>query len=100
MSYDVDKVTELAGTDHEDRFTVDADQEANGIDWFIPNAKCLAPTYRPPTASAGYGKVIYSIDVRGTPVSSDLVEILIGMFEEYPPGSGNGHCKLTRPPRT
>lgn len=99
MSFAQDSTTPIDGTDHNDRFQIDANQEANGIDWLIPNDKCLAPVYRPPVASGGYGKVIYSIDVRGTARSSDLVSVIIGMFEEYPPGSGNGHCKLTRPPR-
>lgn len=98
-SYEVDNSTELPGTKHTEVITVNADQENKGIDWFIPNDKCLKPTYRPPTSSAGYGKAIYSINVRGTLVSSDLVEVVIGMFEEYPAGSGNNHCQLTRPPR-
>ncbi|HCS43815.1 MAG TPA: hypothetical protein DIW52_13465 [Pseudomonas sp.] len=100
QSYAVDNVTELPDTDHDEQIEVTSDQERDGIDWFIPNDRCLMPTYRPPISSAGIGKVQYSITVRGTPVWSDLAAVYIGVFEEYPAGSGNAHCKLTRPPRT
>lgn len=99
MSYAADQVTELKGTGYPDTFTVSKEQEDKGIDWFVPNDRCLAPIYRPGIESGGFGKVIYSLDVRGTIHRSDLVPLLIGMFEEFPKGSGNGHCQLTRPPR-
>ena len=83
---------EITGTDHAETLTVSADEETNGINWFVPYDKCLKPTYPGPY---GVGKTKYTIVVRGTPESSLLVDSIIAVFEGD--GSGNIHCKIPRP---
>ncbi|MNC63362.1 hypothetical protein D3C75_1134800 [compost metagenome] len=95
QSYEYDGTTPIAGTDHKETVTVSADQQANGLDWFVPYEKCLKPTYKPPISS-GWGIVKYSIEVRGTPVSSDPVDVIVAVFESDG-GPGNDHCKIPRP---
>lgn len=94
QSYEYDGTTPIAGTDHKETVTVTVDQQANGLDWFVPYEKCLKPTYRP-TISGGRGIVKYTIEVRGTPVSSDPAGILVAEFEAS--GTDNDHCKIPRP---
>ncbi|MNL20593.1 hypothetical protein D3C87_1418500 [compost metagenome] len=94
QSYEYDGTTPIAGTEHKETVTVSADQQANGLDWFVPYEKCLKPTYRP-TISGGRGIVKYTIEVRGTPVSSDPAGILVAVFEAS--GTDNDHCKIPRP---
>jgi hypothetical protein len=48
QTYEFDGITPIDGTDHEETLTVSAEQQANGINWFVPYDKCLKPTYRPP----------------------------------------------------
>jgi hypothetical protein len=94
QTYEFNGITPVAGTDHEETVTVDGDEEANGIDWFVPYIKCLKPTYTPPT-SGGMGIVEYSIVVRGTPVPSGPASVIVAVFEAD--GTGNDHCKIPRP---
>lgn len=95
QSYEYDGTTPITGTDYEETVTVSDEQEANGVDWFVPYEKCLKPTYRP-SLSGGTGIVKYSMEVRGTPVSSDPVDILVAVFEADG-GPGNDHCEIPRP---
>ncbi|WP_347906824.1 hypothetical protein [Pseudomonas grandcourensis] len=95
QTYEYDGTTVIADTDHEETVTVSDQQQANGIDWYVPYEKCLKPTFRPPI-SGGKGTVKYSIDVRGTPVSSDPVSVIVAVFESAG-GPGNDHCKIPRP---
>lgn len=94
QTYEFDGTTAIAGTDHEETLTVSEDQEANGIEWFVPYIRCLKPTYRP-TISGGKGTVMYSIDVRGTSVPSGPESVIVAVFEAD--GSGNDHCTIPRP---
>ncbi|MHA6235326.1 hypothetical protein [Pseudomonas fluorescens group sp. PF-69] len=95
QSYEFDGITLITGTDYEETVTVSDEQEANGINWFVPYLKCLKPTYRPPI-QGGTGIVKYSIEVRGTPVSSDPASVYIAVFEADG-GPGNDHCQIPRP---
>lgn len=95
QSYEFDGITPVTGTDYEETVTVSDEQEANGINWFVPYVKCLKPTYRPPI-QGGTGIVKYSIEVRGTPVSSDPASVYIAVFEADG-GPGNDHCQIPRP---
>jgi hypothetical protein len=95
QTYEFDGITPIDGTDHEETLTVSAEQQANGINWFVPYDKCLKPTYRPPI-SGGKGTVQYSLDVRGAPVSSDPSSVYVAVFESDG-GPGNDHCVIPRP---
>lgn len=90
QTYRTDSVTPLPDTDFVELLEVSEQEERNGIDWFIPYDKCLKPTYDT-GEQYGWGKAIYSINVRGTDIKSDLVEVLIAVFE------AGGHCQLPRP---
>lgn len=90
QTYGKDKVTELPDTDLPATLTVSEEEEREGIDWFIPHVKHLKPTYDTGD-QYGWGKVIYSIEVRGEDISSELVEVMIAVFED------GGHCNVTRP---
>ena len=48
QTYLIDGTTLIAGTDHKETVTVSDDQEASGLNWFVPYEKCLKPTYNPP----------------------------------------------------
>ncbi|MCW8274994.1 hypothetical protein IMF27_04180 [Pseudomonas sp. PCH199] len=90
QTYGKDKVTELPNTSTSDLLTVSKQEEQDGVDWFIPYERFLKPTYDTGD-QYGWGKVIYQIKVRGTPVNSDLVEVMIAVFEH------GDHCVIPRP---
>jgi hypothetical protein len=90
QTYGMDGTTPLSDTDFADRLPVSDAEEQNGIDWFIPYEKYLKPTYDTGD-QYGWGKAIYSINVRGEEIKSDLVEVLIAVFEL------GGHCRIPRP---
>lgn len=94
QTYLIDGTTPISGTEHKETVTVSDDHEAKGMDWFVPYEKCLKPTYKPPLNS-GIGIVKYKIEVRGKPVSSDPVDILVAVFEGD--GFDNDHCEIPRP---
>ncbi|MNO81275.1 hypothetical protein D3C76_725110 [compost metagenome] len=96
QTYEYDGTTEISDTDYPETVTVSADQEKNGIDWFVPYDKCLKPTYRPPGISGGRGIATYTINVRGTPVKSRPGSVLVAVFESDG-GPGNDHCVIPRP---
>ena len=81
---------ELPGTHFPDDLIVSEDEERDGIDWFIPYETYLKPTYDTGD-QYGWGKVKYSINIRGGDVSSDLVTVMIAVFED------GGHCVIPRP---
>jgi hypothetical protein len=95
QTYEYDGTTPIAGTDHKETRTVSPEQEKNGIDWYVPYLKCLKPAYRPPI-SGGKGTVKYTLDVRGTPVSSEPMSVIVAVFESDG-GPGNDHCVIPRP---
>jgi len=95
QTYEYDGTTIITGTDHKETVTVSEQQEADGINWFVPYDKCLKPTYRPPI-SGGKGTVSYTLDVRGTPVPSGPTSVFVAVFESDG-GPGNKHCVIPRP---
>lgn len=92
-TFDEDGVTEFPKAYLVETIPIGDNEEQNGARWFIPYAKCLAITYRPPNNSGGIGQAAYSINVRGEDVASDVSMFVIGMFE--PDGAGNVACKIT-----
>lgn len=90
-SYELDGVTALPKTYLIEELPVTSVEEQGGINWFIPYDKCLKPTYGGSGNSGGRGKVAYGITIRGETVASDVVGVLIGVFEN------NGHCAIPRP---
>lgn len=88
-TYGKDKLTELTVPFLVGREVTEAEERV-GLDWFIPYDKYLKPTYDTGD-QYGWGKVIYGINVRGEVVSSDLVEVMIAVFED------GGHCAIPRP---
>ena len=89
-TYGKDKVTPLPDTEFPASLPVGEQEERDGIDWFIPYEKYLKPTYDTGD-QYGWGKVIYTMDVRGKDISSDLVEVRIAVFEK------GDHCEIPRP---
>jgi hypothetical protein len=94
-TYEFDDTTLIPGTEHTEDLTVSLEQEQSGIDWFVPYLKCLKPTYRP-SISGGFGKLKYSITVRGNAVPSDTINLIVAVFEDNG-GTGNDHCVIPRP---
>lgn len=94
QTYGPDGSTELPGTTIDEERAVTAEEETLGMEWFIDYDTYLKPTYLPGPGS-GEGKSRYSIEIRGTEEESDLVDIMIGVFEST--GSGNDHCRIPRP---
>ncbi|WP_085717582.1 hypothetical protein [Pseudomonas sp. B28(2017)] len=90
-SFQIDGTTEIPGTSLIEELSVGPAEEQNGINWFIPYEKCLKPTYGGSGNSGGRGQFAYGITVRGETVASDVVRVLIGVFEN------NGHCVIPRP---
>ncbi|WP_338496438.1 hypothetical protein V5F23_20945 [Pseudomonas sp. WP18] len=88
-TYDKSGSVELPNTDLKEDITVTEDQERDGIHWFIEYDKYLKPTYDTGD-QYGYGKVKYTINIRGQDVSSDLVTVMIAVFEN------GGHCVIPR----
>lgn len=95
QTYEFDGTTPIVGTTHVETPTVSPEQEASGLNWFVPYDKCLKPTYRPPI-SGGMGTVQYSINVRGVDVPSDPASVIVAVFESDG-GPGNDHCVIPRP---
>lgn len=89
QTYDKDDL-ELPGTHFPDDLIVSEEEERDGIDWFIPYETYLKPTYETGD-QYGWGKVKYSINIRGEDVSSELVTVMIAVFEN------GGHCVIPRP---
>lgn len=90
QTYDSDKVTVLPDTHFPEVLTVSEEEEQDGIDWFIPYIEYLKPTYDTGN-QYGWGKVKYTININGSDVSCDLVEVMIAVFEN------GGHCVIPRP---
>lgn len=90
QTYGKDGTTELPNTHFPETLTVDESEEINGIDWFIPYEQYLKPTYETGD-QYGFGTVQYTIDINGGDVSSDLVTVMIAVFED------GGHCAIPRP---
>lgn len=89
QTYDKD-LAELPGTHFPAPLTVSEEEERDGIDWFIPYETYLKPTYDTGD-QYGWGKVMYSINIRGEDVDSALITVMIAVFED------GGHCVIPRP---
>jgi hypothetical protein len=96
QTYEFDGITVIAGTDYKETVTVSEQQEADGVNWFVPYNKCLKPSYRPPI-SGGSGRVEYTIVVSGSPVPSGPAIMVVAVFEPDAGGAGNDHCVIPRP---
>jgi hypothetical protein len=69
---------------------ISADEETNGVIWFIePYAKHLLPTWGSSTNQTGKGEVIYILNIRGVDVPSAPSDTQVVL------SAGSGTCTLT-----
>lgn len=70
----------IPGTEKTDYITLTADQQANGIDWFVePYDQCIQPTYGGPQDQFGWGVVHYTAIVGGASVRSETLQEMVAM---------------------
>lgn len=70
----------ISGTEKTDHITLSADQQADGIDWFVePYAQCIEPTYGGPQDQYGWGVVHYTAIVGGASVRSETLKEMVAM---------------------